>query len=97
MCYYFRISQAAVTTPDPIHLAKLVSKAIQLHHLNLSEFAVLVVGSSRQNVATLLSNGTSSMNAGKSKGWMDLTEVERESYNRMSKWLQKSIEGKYQL
>ena len=85
-----------MTVPDPIHLANLVNKAIQLHQLNLSEFAVLVVGSSRQNVDTLLSNGTSSVNAGESKRWMDLTDAERESYNRMSKWLQKSIEGKYQ-
>ena len=93
--YYFRITPMAVTMPDPIHLAKLVNKAIHLHRLDISEFAVLVVGSSRQDVDKLLSNGRSSLEGGAARGWLDLTDVEREGYHRMSEWLQKSIEGNY--
>ena len=80
-----------MTMPDPIHLAKLVNRAIQLHNLNISEFATLVVRSSRQDVDKLLYND-SSLNEEKRR-WVDLNEDERDWYNRMSVWLQKSIEG----
>ena len=77
--------------PDPIHLSKLVNKAIQLHNLNVSEFAARVVRSSRHDVDKLLYNGSSSNK--EKRGWIDLKEDERGWYNRMSVWLQKSIEG----